>query len=84
MEKTYIYCISITKFNEKNEIMMDYVSNACYSSLKKACKELSSSLKVSVYTNKSVENADTLSMLVRYNDEKGVRTLESIERKLLY
>lgn len=84
MEKTYIYCINVTKFNEKNEIMIDYTSIACYSSLKKACKELSSSLEVSAYTNKSAENAGTLSMLVWYNDEKGVRTLESIQRKLLY
>ena len=82
--KQYIYCINVTKFKEEHEIEVDYISIACYSSLKKACKELMSSLIIDVYTEKSVEDEGTLDMKVWYTDDKGRRTLETIEQKLLY
>ena len=82
--KQYIYCISVTKFNKENEIDVDYITNACYTSLKKACNELKGISKISCYTNVSIEKENTIDMTLFYTDETGRRTIEGIERKLLF
>lgn len=82
--KQYIYCISVTKFNKENEIVVDYITNACYTSLKKACNELKGISKFSSYTDVHIEKEGTIDMTLFYTDETGRRAIESIERKLLF
>ena len=84
MATNYIYAISVTKFNNEGEIVLYYISHALYTTIEKACKDLEDTTKCSAYSNVHVEFANTEEMTIWYTDEKGRRTIEGIERRLLF
>jgi len=81
MNSKKIYGIEVTKFNEENEITMEYTSIALFTSLKKAYEDLK--LTARFQDEGEIYEENTPNMHVFYKDSQGIKTLATIKTHLL-